>query len=255
MALRLCLILLLTAWSAGAYVLGSPEGPASCLRPARDRMLILIDSSAGPKPGITTVWNWHENITLPKPVNSSGLYEYPSCKLIYPLEGWSKFEMPYIGGNGRFLLRRVLWLTDDGQIVFRPPGGKRASFQGLALYDEGRLVRHFKTEEIFKKYGDHFIVATAGPEDRDVFVCEFDDAISAWQITTQHRGPYFTDEKRLRWYWESYTWDARTGEILSSSQVDWILWAACAAGALVAGFLVLLLRRQRRRRRMSETGS
>ncbi len=252
---RLCLLTLLTVLPARAYVLGSPQGPASCQEIGRDRILILVDPAAGPNPEIKTAWNWNwqREITLPKPVAASGLYEYPSCKLIYPLEGWSKFEMPETGGKGRFLLRVVRWLTEDGRIL-PPPAGKPVPF-GLALYDGGRLVRHFKEEEIFEKYADELMFSTtASGADRNGYESGFDEGIQAWRITTQRRGPEFFQRSLLRCYWESYTWDARTGKVLSSWRVDWILWGSGLVLVLVTGTLLLILRHRRKKRRSEMPG-
>src|SRR6478609_507359 len=82
----------------------------------KDRVAVLIDPALGTEPKITRFTGEQVrgaaegtgDIVPPSPINVAGLYEYPSFKLVYALEGWSHKEWPHFAGTEmRYLLRDV----------------------------------------------------------------------------------------------------------------------------------------------------
>jgi len=117
------------------------------------RVLVLIDPALGPA---AQAKKFGEKIIPPYPVDHAGVYDYPSFELIQLLEGWSHLERPNIANpDMRFILRDVFDPPVSGKFQSAVRGKDPSQWPpGLALYDEGKLVRYFPSEDIFLKYMD-----------------------------------------------------------------------------------------------------
>lgn len=248
MALRIvlsCLCLSFGCPSTFALITQPPKGGVEFVSTERrDRLFIMIDPVNGPAKEITEVPGSGGRIPAGVPPRVSGLYELPSVKLIYSLDGWSHLDRPRYGDlEMRFVIREVWNSPKNGIIQATKPNDEGQWPPGLALYDRGKLVRYFYAEEIWKAYTDIecFEVSTISyPVDYD-----FDDAATSWTIRTQPRGPSFLFGQPP-WYSEKWVFNARTGEVISFRAVDWLLWASSALVALLTAGIWFLVRRRMR---------
>lgn len=206
------------------------------------RVLILIDPVLGPAPQIT---KFGKKISPPHPIDHAGVYEYPSFKLIYRLDGWSHFEEPCIGDQEmRFLLREVWDPPVGGKIL--PPGKTPGQFPpGLALYDGGKLVRYFPPEDIYRKYRDEACFHFDTVFSYSSYFPRFDPGRAAWRIETLWRGPALLNGFP-ECYKESMIIDARTGDMLDFSSVDWLQRGAWTLVTAVAVGIIFWKRRKSR---------
>ena len=231
--------------STFAVITQPPKGGVAFLQTERgDRLFIMIDPVNGPAQEITEIRRPGGKIPAPVPPRVSGLYELPSVRLIYSLDGWSHLERPQYGDiEMRFVVREVWNLPMDGKIRAAMPNDAPQWPPGLALYDAGKLVRYFASDEIWKAYTgwECFEHSTTSYP----LAYRFNDAAMSWTIKTQPRGPgiLFGQPK---WYSEKWVIDAPTGEVISFRAVDWLLWATCALAVLLAAGIWFYLRRKKR---------
>ncbi len=232
--------------STSALITQAPRGGVEFISTERrDRLFIMIDPINGPAKEITEISRFGEKIPASVPPRVSGLYELPSVKLIYSLDGWSHLDRPRYGDiEMRFVAREIWNSPKDGTIQAAMPDNKPQWPPGIALYDTGKLVRYFAPNEFWKAYTEldcfNFSSTLSYPLD-----FRFDDAAMTWTIKTQPRGPGFL-YGQPPWYSEKWVINAQTGEVVSFRAVDWLLWAAGTLAILSVGGVWFILRRRKR---------